>query len=89
MRRSLAALVVAVSVPVSAFADDVCVTAAADQWKTEDEVKAYAAELGFDVANLKIEDGCYEVYARDTVGTKLEVFFHPVTFKIAMVKLDT
>lgn len=88
MRLSVAAFVVAVSVPMSAFAADVCVTAASDTWKTEDEVKAYAAELGFNVSKLKIEDGCYEVYATDTVGTRLEVFFHPVTFKVAMIKLD-
>lgn len=88
MRLPVIAFAVAVAFPLTALADDVCVTAASDTWKTEDEVKTHAADLGFNVSNLKIEDGCYEVYATDTVGTRLEVFFHPVTFKIAMVKLD-
>jgi hypothetical protein len=77
------------ALPMAAMAEDVCVTAEGEAWKTEAEVQDYAASLGFEVANLKTEDGCYEVYATDTVGTRLEVFFHPVTFQIAMIKLDS
>jgi hypothetical protein len=86
---SAAAVVAAALFPGLALAEDLCVLAEGETAKTEDEVKAYAGELGFTVANLKTEDGCYEVYATDTIGTKLEVFFHPATFKIAKVKVDS
>jgi hypothetical protein len=89
MQMKLIGALVAMIAPFAASAEDVCVTAAADTWQSEEAVKAYAAELGFEVANLKTEDGCYEVYATDTIGTRLEVFFHPVTFKINKVKVDS
>ena len=75
--------------PPAASAEDICVTASTDTWQSEEAVKAYAAELGFEVANLKTEDSCYEVYATDTIGTRLEVLLHPVTFKINKVKVDS
>lgn len=89
MRPTIIAALVAIAVPFAAAAEDLCVTAAADQWQTEDAVKARATELGFEVANLKKEDGCYEIYATDKIGTRLEIFFHPVTFQIHKVKVDS
>ena len=89
MKRNLWAAALVTLLPCAALAEDICVTAEGETWKTEDEVKAYAGELGFTVSNLKTEDGCYEIYATDTIGTRLEVFFHPVTFKIAKVKVDS
>jgi hypothetical protein len=89
MKLAIAAGMLLAVAPLAAFAEDICVTTDAETWQTEDAVKAHAAELGFEVANLKTEDGCYEVYATDTVGTRLEVFFHPVTFKIHKVKVDS
>jgi hypothetical protein len=89
MRLMIIAALVAITTPLAASAEDLCVTAAADQWQSEDAVKARAAELGFEVANLKKEDGCYEVYATDKIGTKLEIFFHPITFEIHKVKVDS
>ena len=89
MRLSILTTLFALATPVAAFAEDICVTTETDKWQSEDAVKAHATELGFEVANLKIEDGCYEVYATDKIGTKLEVFFHPVTFQIHKVKVDS
>ncbi|MGL4280469.1 MAG: PepSY domain-containing protein [Albidovulum sp.] len=89
MRMLPAVALVAALLPGVALAEELCVLAEGETAKTEDEVKAHAEGLGFAVANLKTEDGCYEVYATDTVGTKLEVFFHPATFKIAKVKVDS
>ncbi len=89
MKLTLLAATIAATMPFAALAEDICVTTTTDVWQTEDAVKAHATELGFEVANLKKEDGCYEVYATDTVGTKLEVFFHPVTLQIHKVKADS
>jgi hypothetical protein len=89
MRFCFVTALFAVAAPLAAAAEDICVTSAADTWQSEEAVKARATELGFEVANLKTEDGCYEVYATDKIGTKLEVFFHPVTFQIHKVKVDS
>lgn len=64
-----------------AFAEDEanCTTASQDKWMTEDAVKAKAKEAGLDVRRLKVEGSCYEVYAIDAKGNKIEALFSPET----------
>ncbi len=63
-----------------AHAEDVgkCSTAPRDKWMTEDALKAKATEMGFDVRQIKVEDGCYEVYGIKD-GQKVEALFNPET----------
>ncbi|MBO3761206.1 PepSY domain-containing protein [Ciceribacter sp. L1K23] len=49
-----------------------------DKWMTEDAMKAKAVELGYDVRQVKVEDGCYEVYGIKD-GKKVEAIFNPET----------
>lgn len=49
-----------------------------DKWMTKDALKAKATELGFDVRQIKVEDGCYEVYGIKG-GKKVEAIFNPET----------
>jgi hypothetical protein len=65
-----------------------CAEVAKDKWMTEDAIKAKAEELGYKVANMKTEDGCYEVYAIDKDGKKAEVFMHPGTGEVVHVEAD-
>jgi hypothetical protein len=41
---------------------------------------------GWTVKNIKLEDGCYEVYAKDAAGNRKEIYFDPKSF--AQVKED-
>lgn len=50
-----------------------------DKWMSEDAMKAKAKELGLDVRKIKVENGCYEVYAIDAKGKKVEEIFNPET----------
>ena len=56
-----------------------CTTVSNDKWLTEDAVRAKAAEAGYDVRKLKVEGSCYEVYAIDAKGNKVEALFDPAT----------
>ncbi|MCM2398762.1 PepSY domain-containing protein [Rhizobium sp. S95] len=49
-----------------------------DKWMTKDALKAKASELGYDVRQVKVENGCYEVYGIKD-GKKVEVIFNPET----------
>jgi hypothetical protein len=49
-----------------------------DKWMTEEAMKAKATELGYDVRQVKVEDGCYEVYGIKD-GKKVEAIFNPAT----------
>ena len=36
---------------------------------------------GWDVRSIKTEDGCYEAYAIDAKGKRVEAYFNPQTFE--------
>ncbi|MCB1383507.1 MAG: PepSY domain-containing protein [Notoacmeibacter sp.] len=72
-----------------AFASDEsasCGNAPKSDWMTEDAIKAKATEAGYEVRQVKVEDGCYEVYGIDAKGAKAEVLMNPVTGETVEVK---
>lgn len=63
-----------------------CKPVAGAKMKSVDDVTTAAMALGYQVRRVKTEDGCYEVYAIDKAGKKVEVFFHPATLKVVRIK---
>jgi hypothetical protein len=59
---------------------------ATGQWMTKDAAKTKAAEQGYDVRRVKREDGCFEVYAIDKNGSKVELYMNPVSGEIVKIK---
>lgn len=74
----LAALIAGAALP--AFAAERC-TAPKDKWRPVDELKAELTAKKWTIKNVKIEDGCYEVYGKDEKGQRVEIFFDPVSFE--------
>ena len=70
-----------------AYADEGCGTTDPSTWMTEEAAMAKAEELGYTASKVKVEDGCYEVYATKD-GNRFEVFLHPVTGDLVKVKDD-
>ncbi|MXN63621.1 PepSY domain-containing protein [Stappia sp. GBMRC 2046] len=66
--------------------DDLRINAPRDQWLSIPQVtEKYKAE-GYDVRQVKVEDGAYEIYAIDKDGHRIEAYVHPVTGE--MLKSD-
>lgn len=64
-----------------ASADDLCNVPEADR----QPVAALQQQLeskGWEVKNIKIDDGCYEAYAIDETGARVESYFDPQTFEV-------
>ncbi|MFZ1682485.1 MAG: PepSY domain-containing protein [Rhizobiaceae bacterium] len=87
MNKIAPALLVAFAtlLPAAASATDLC-NVPQDQWMPEAQIRARAAELGYDVRQVKVEDGCYEIYAIDSNGSKIEAYLHPATAAVVKVK---
>lgn len=83
--RKIIAIALFATVAAPAFATDLC-TVPQDKWMTEDALKAKAAEAGFDVKQIKVEDGCYEIYAIDKTGAKVEAWLNPETAEVVKIK---
>lgn len=58
-----------------------CKSGAESGWKSQDSLKKQLTAKGWKVRRIKIDGGCYEVYAINNKGERVESYFHPVTFK--------
>ncbi|WP_429818377.1 PepSY domain-containing protein [Ensifer sp. B1-9] len=73
-------LLTAVSVgSTRAEEDQNCTQAPKDKWLSENSIKDKAKATGLDVRRVKMEGSCYEVYAIDAKGNKVEALFNPET----------
>ncbi|MFC0812866.1 PepSY domain-containing protein [Paracoccus panacisoli] len=64
-----------------AFAAEVECKQPEASWKPVEELKTKLTAEGWTIKNVKTDEGCYEVYATDKDGKKVEVYFDPVTFE--------
>jgi hypothetical protein len=48
-------------------------------WQPVAKLEAQLKEKGWTVRRVKEDGGCYEVYALDDKGQRVEAYFHPVT----------
>ena len=87
MKKVLLALPLFLALAPAAYATD-CGSASKDQWMSMEAIKAKATEMGYQVRSVKVEDGCYEAYALNAKGERVEVYLDPVTAAIVKEKID-
>jgi hypothetical protein len=59
-----------------------CGNAAESEWMSKDAIESKFAVDGTEVRKVKVEDGCYEVYAVTKDGKKTEQVVNPVTGEV-------
>lgn len=57
-------------------------------WQPRDAVVRLAAQNGWQVQRIKIDDGCYEVKGKDAKGNKFDVKIHPGTLAVLQREHD-
>ena len=58
-----------------------CDSGSPDTWQAQEKLTAMLKGKGWEVRNVKVDGGCYEVYAIDEKGGRVEAYFHPVTLE--------
>jgi hypothetical protein len=48
-------------------------------WQPQAKLEQMLKDKGWQVRRVKEDGGCYEVYALDDKGQRVEAYFHPVT----------
>ena len=76
----LAALAVLSAAPAFA-ADNKCSTAPSSQFKSQSTLENQLKGEGLTVRQIKVEKGCYEVYAIDKGGNKVNVAYNAETLQ--------
>lgn len=57
------------------------------EWRKQMELKDKLTGEGWKVRQVKVDNGCYEVYGFDNTGRRIEIYFNPKTFeKVGEVK---
>jgi hypothetical protein len=56
-----------------------CESGPRESWQPEDKLAAALKEKGWQIRRIKEDGGCYEVYALDEKGQRVEAYFHPRT----------
>jgi hypothetical protein len=68
-------------------ASDLCDVAEADR-QPMDALQSKLESEGWEIRKIKVEDGCYEAYAINNEGQKVEAFFNPQTFELVKSEID-
>jgi hypothetical protein len=66
---------------VLASDDDYCNVPVAD-WQPREALQKKLEGDGWKVRRIKSDDGCYEVYAIDDQGRRIEAAYNPKTFEM-------
>ena len=84
LKPRLATLVLAVAA-LPAVASSDC-DAPAARWKSREAVRQMAAQQGWQVERLKIDDGCYEIRGTDAQGQRFKAKLDPETLQVLKIK---
>jgi hypothetical protein len=63
----------------SAHGEVKCTTLPKSQWKPHTELQQKLTKEGWVIRRMEMTASCYEVYAKDPQGNRIEAFFDPVT----------
>jgi hypothetical protein len=87
MHKIIIALSLVAGFGGTALAAEKCNVAMAD-WKPREALQAKLEGEGWKVRSIKTEDGCYEAYAINADGKKVEAYFNPQTFQSVDMKIE-
>jgi hypothetical protein len=84
MKTTILAILASAAFAGAAFAaGSPCGNEPQSKWMTKDAMQQKAEGMGYKVRQVKAEKGCYEVYAVDPKGKRVEQLFNPVTGEAA------
>ena len=87
-RRTIAPALLALSLgaaTLAAWAGDDC-DVPVRRWQSRDAVRQMAAQKGWELERLKIDDGCYEIRGRDAEGRRFKAKLDPETLEPVSMK---
>ena len=75
------ALLAAFALPAYATGLATCESGPESGWQPQATLEKKLTEQQWKVRRIKVDGGCYEVYAMNEKGERVEAYFHPVTLQ--------
>jgi hypothetical protein len=66
-----------------------CESGPQETWQPQSALEKQLKEKGWQIRRIKVDGGCYEVYAIDEKGQKVEAYFHPKTLAPVPTKKES
>ena len=63
-----------------------CDSGPKETWQPQAKLEQQLKDQGWQVRRIKIDGGCYEVYALNEKGERVEAYFHPKTLEAVPTK---
>lgn len=63
-----------------------CDSGARETWQPQEKLEKQLTDRGWKIRRVKEDGGCYEVYAFDEKGERVEAYFHPKTLALVPTK---
>jgi hypothetical protein len=76
---SLALAIGCTALPASATGLATCDSGPKSGWQPQEKLEKKLTDEKWQVRRIKEDGGCYEVYAINADGRRVEAYFHPVT----------
>ena len=71
----------ALAAPAQATGLATCDSGPQSGWQPQAKLEKQLTEQKWQVRRIKVDGGCYEVYATNEKGERVEAYFHPVTLE--------
>jgi hypothetical protein len=82
----LLALGLLTSASVQATGLATCDSGPSNTWQPQATLEQTLVKQGWKVQRIKVDGGCYEVYALNEKGQRVEAYFHPRTLEAVPTK---
>jgi len=78
----LGCLVLLLAGPSHATGLATCDSGPRESWQPQEKLEKLLTGKGWKIRRVKEDGGCYEVYAFDEKGERVEAYFHPKTLEL-------
>lgn len=82
MKRTIALAGLAILIAGPAMAAGTCTTAPQAQWQSKATLTSKLKAQGLNIRQIKTENGCYEVYATNKSGKRVNMAFNAKTLEL-------
>jgi hypothetical protein len=79
LKALLASIALVAAAPAYSTGLATCDSGSRDGWQPQAKLEKQLVEQKWQVRRIKVDGGCYEVYAINDKGERVEAYFHPVT----------
>lgn len=76
------------STPPAGVCHGTCDSGPRETWQPQSKLEEQLKAKGWQVRRIKIDGGCYEVYALNEKGERVEAYFHPQTLAAVPTKKE-